>query len=133
VTRAHVRDDATIYLICCGNSQGDRRGALWDETVEDYEADLRKDARVDEARLALEAYLATRVRKMEERQRVCWIRDHFEMTHEAVAKALEISPTLARRYADEQDGWREYWTRYKEAVPSQESAFDPLPDQSLAA
>lgn len=104
---------------------------VWDETVKDYEADLRKDARVDEARLALEAYLATRVGIMEERQRVCWLRDHFEMTHEAVAKALEISPTLARRYADQQDEQRAFWARYKKAVPAQESTFDPLPEKDL--
>jgi hypothetical protein len=100
---------------------------VWDETVRDYEADQRKDTRVDKAGSALAAYLTTRVGEMQERQRVCWVRDHFPgMSHEAVAGALEISPTLARRYADQQDEQREYWERYK-ALPAKESVFEPAP------
>jgi hypothetical protein len=87
----------------------------WDETAADYQAELWQDTRVDEARAALDLFRTTRISgTMGTQAEVCWLRDHFSfMTYEAIAKALEVSPTLVRRYAEKQSADREFHKNQK--------------------
>jgi len=110
---------------------------VWDATVEDYEAELRSDSQIDEARAALNAFKQTRIGgSLKAQQEVCWLRDHFpSMTYEAIAKTLEISPTLVRRYADKQTADRMFRRGQKVQLQSLEPVFASVqsPGSSQAA
>jgi hypothetical protein len=103
---------------------------IWDETITDYETDLRKDSKVDEAREAIAAFNGTRSGKepLHAEGEVRWLRHHFpEMTHEATAAALEISPALIRKYVNKQAVQRAYWERRKANLSDGAVSGDPIP------
>jgi hypothetical protein len=103
---------------------------IWDETVADYEADLRKDSKIDEARDALAAFKETRIgnEPLHAEGEVRWLRHQFpEMTHDATAIALEISPPLVRKYVDKQAAQRAYWDRRKANLSGDRVSVDPTP------
>ena len=96
---------------------------VWDETVEDYEASVRAQAGVEEARAALKAFQATRIGEpMNTQLQVWWVRSHFPgMTEAAVADVLEVTPPLVRRYTEKQKSTSAYWERYRASTSYDEA------------
>jgi hypothetical protein len=91
--------------------------SVWAETVEDYEADCRKDRAVPLIRDSLAAFKTTRANPMTSQEEVCWIVDHFRDTpHRTIAEILEVSPALVIRYVKKRTEDRAYRERRKLVV-----------------
>jgi hypothetical protein len=76
--------------------------SMWSQTVEDYEADSRKNSLVQPIRNALAAFKATRTDDLGTAGEVRWIEDHFSGTlHKTIAEVLEVSPALVTRHTKE--------------------------------
>ncbi len=74
--------------------------AAWVETVADYEADIRGDKIVREARDALDRFEAMRGRSLTTREAVSWLRYHCPMmTNRQISRALDVSEQLVGRHA----------------------------------
>ena len=93
-------------------------GEAWEVTVADYEASLRAEAGVEEAKSALEAFKARRLHSMTTQEEVCWLLDHVrDIPYERIAKVLEVDRALVSRYAQRRSDDRAYWTRCKQCAP----------------
>ncbi|KFC68885.1 hypothetical protein FG93_03507 [Bosea sp. LC85] len=76
--------------------------SVWSETVTDYEAEAASSDLVATVREALSAFEAGRREPLGTSGEVRWVLDHFpDIKLNVVAKALEVSPALVTRYANQ--------------------------------
>lgn len=109
---------------------------VWEETVADYEADLRADARIDMARAALDTFKAYRKHPMTAQEEVCWLLDYteksrHEMTFEAIAKTIGVDRALVSRYAKRRARDKGFWRRWRSF--SGRASEKPKPPSSTEA
>lgn len=88
--------------------------SMWSETVEDYEADCRKNSSVQPIRDALAAFKSTRTDELGTAGEVRWIEDHFPGTlHKTIAEVLEVSPALVTRHTKQRAAQIEHCKRMR--------------------
>lgn len=91
--------------------------AMWSHTVEDYEADCRRDRSVQLIRDALAAFKANRTDDLGTAGEVRWIEDHFPGTlHKTIAEVLEVSPALVTRHMQQRAAQLDHCKRFREAL-----------------
>jgi hypothetical protein len=82
--------------------------AAWADTVADYEADIRGEKIVSEARDALDRFEAMRGQSLTTREAVSWLRYHCPMmSNRQISRALDVSEQLVGRLVQRMTPWPE--------------------------
>lgn len=90
---------------------------MWSQTVEDYEADCRKNSLVQPIRDALAAFKVNRTDDLGTAGEVRWIEDHFPGTlHKTIAEVLEVSPALVTRLMKQRAAQLDHCKRFRDAL-----------------